>query len=104
MSKTKPITIRQLNFSPIWSYGSDNRSCSICQNKLEESCNRCLTEIQKEKISKKCNIARGLCGHHFHFHCIQKWLETSESCPNDALMWKYDTENLDAKNFKQIVM
>jgi len=35
-------------------------------------------------FSKK---VEGSCGHHFHLHCIYKWLETKDECPLCREKW-----------------
>jgi hypothetical protein len=46
-----------------------------------------------------CTVAKGKCGHAFHYHCITKWhKQGSQSCPIDSAPWNYVAENLDRQH------
>jgi hypothetical protein len=64
-----------------------NGSCPICRFELNGLCAECKSE--RYYIHFKCETARGVCGHAFHFHCIMRWLKTHQVCPLDKKDWDF---------------
>lgn len=71
------IRIKLVRLEPvgIWKFQQDY--CSICRNKLVDSCIGCLTSGNIER----CPVSKGICGDIFHAHCIQNFLKESSKCP-----------------------
>jgi len=36
-----------------------------------------------------CELATGVCGHHFHFHCVATTLKRKGVCPVDESLWEF---------------
>lgn len=56
---------------------NDKQFCKLCSN-----------------IIKRYPIAHGSCGHNFHIHCIENWVENNlGKCPyiNCKFIWSYKT-------------
>lgn len=97
MSITSPsisIEIEHLDLVGIWSYDVANQKCQICKIILTEPCPDCVTH-SKNIIDEKCKISKGKCQHAFHYHCINGWLKTSDTCPTDRSPWNYEKEDID---------
>ena len=69
-----------------WKWDIKETACTICQEPFEKPCPNCTY------AGDDCSIIKGECGHHFHMHCIYKWLLTSNQkvCPLDRREWKED--------------
>lgn len=80
------IKLVSCNFYGIWSYKLKNDSCPICRNELIAACVNC-------DESLKCKVSNSQCGHGSHAHCIDKWLESSNSCPLCNQEWKLVHKN-----------
>jgi hypothetical protein len=55
--------------------------CSLCKNNLIRNCVDC------DNI-KNCKIIKGMCECLYHNHCIQKWININNNCPNCENLWK----------------
>lgn len=96
--------IEVISWSPvgIWTFNVSNTECQICRNMLTNKCASCLES--KNVLQESCLISKGKCGHAFHFHCIQKSIKSGNPlCPNDAVVWNAETENLDAPCMKKVI-
>ena len=87
-------------------YEEDEYICGICQISFSRHCCHCTvpSEIRVDEgkivdridigdgtfirsianVHNGCSLAKGICGHYFHFHCIEKWLgvpDASGKCP-----------------------
>jgi len=60
--------------------------CPLCQRQLAETCPErpCL-----EGLETYCPLTTGICGHHFHFHCISTYLKHKGVCPVDDTLWEF---------------
>lgn len=54
-----------------------NEECRLCRIGLSEKCFFCQLDHQPN-----CPIVTGECGHKFHKHCIQRWMEYNRKCPS----------------------
>lgn len=95
--------ILSLNLVGVWHYKVTQLTCAICRNKITEDCVTCQKK-SKDILNQKCNIARGKCGHGFHYHCIDGWLNQGiHDCPIDKTPWNYDIENMDGAKRKKLL-
>lgn len=90
----KPITLKECTFVGVWEYDLQHTKCSICQINLQLPCAHCTEKDQSGEIG--CHISLGKCGHPFHEHCINKWLQDSNSCPLDKVMFGFESKNIDS--------
>ena len=86
-------TIKYCRPVVIWSYDVDNDTCVICQSHLTSLCIECSSKTSVDV--NKCNVAKGKCGHAFHYHCINAWSKKGpQTCPVDNTPWNYLSDNL----------
>ena len=88
------LKIEKLNLFPIHSYSVSTKECRICMhdNLICVECLNSCTNI----VHNRCPFSRGKCGHGFHKHCINKWLDDGgQVCPICKVMWIYDKEDMD---------
>jgi E3 ubiquitin-protein ligase RBX1 len=80
----KKKTFEVLSIHPVvyWNYKSS--SCSICRSDILDKCIECESN---KKESVKCIRVKGECGHIYHEHCINRWLQTQNYCPVDTVIW-----------------
>mmetsp|Transcript_27098 Transcript_27098/g.19539 ORF Transcript_27098/g.19539 Transcript_27098/m.19539 type:complete len:83 (-) Transcript_27098:23-271(-) len=65
-----------------WNWGIQSQSmCTICRQEYEMPCPSC------KYGGDSCPPVHGECGCHFHLHCICKWAQTNDLCPNDRKPW-----------------
>ncbi|PVU88715.1 hypothetical protein BB559_005450 [Furculomyces boomerangus] len=80
------IIVKSITAHAKWAWKTTtNDICGICRLDFEACCPDCLYPGQT------CQIVEGACGHIFHVHCIDKWLNSENSqnlCPMDRLAWK----------------
>jgi len=77
--------INKCNLVSQWGWDTINECCPICRNSVNEE--SIITEGSQNNSS---HVVIGMCGHAFHYECINKWVKTSSNvCPlcNDA--WEY---------------
>ncbi len=70
-----------------WSLDLQIEICAICRNHIMDMCIEC----QSSAESTKCRSSWGKCGHAFHKHCINRWLNTKNVCPLDTQVWIEDS-------------
>ena len=86
-------TIKYCRPVAIWSYDVENDTCVICQSQLTALCIECSTKTSVDV--NKCNVAKGKCGHAFHYHCISAWSKKGpQTCPVDNTPWNYVSDDL----------
>lgn len=90
--KEKPIEITNLTLYGTWRFKATYEECPICKGHLEEPCLQCLESHNKGDLS--CDASRGKCGHCFHKHCIDKWIEKSQVCPVCTTPYATDVRNM----------
>eukprot|EP00438_Fugacium_kawagutii_P031021 Skav233082 [mRNA] locus=scaffold4078:104887:108766:- [translate_table: standard] len=68
----------------IWQWEVDEECCSICRMPFDACCPEC------KMPGDDCPPVWGDCGHHFHIHCIMKWLQKEQKqCPMCRREWKF---------------
>uniref|UniRef100_A0A1A9UTB3 RING-type domain-containing protein n=1 Tax=Glossina austeni TaxID=7395 RepID=A0A1A9UTB3_GLOAU len=60
----------QINMLPTYEYNVD-RSCDD-----QASCAVCISDLVSKELMRKLP-----CGHNFHAECLDKWLQSHETCP-----------------------
>ena len=84
------IEILHWDLVATWSLDLQVETCTICRNHIMDMCIEC----QNEVVSSVCSVSWGKCGHAFHKHCINKWLNTKNVCPLDTQIW-HEEKHLD---------
>ncbi len=95
---SKP-SIKLIKYCPVaswhWDVGDMGDSCSICHMAFDGCCPDC------KFPGDDCPPVWGECGHHFHMHCIVKWLHqlqnaasanqnaSSKHCPMCRREWRF---------------
>eukprot|EP01068_Selenidium_serpulae_P007784 Selendium_serpulae@DN4803_c0_g1_i1.p1 len=69
------IDIRTTRFVYYWRWNCQESVCGICTEKFDHACTRCT------RPGLDCPPAAGTCGHTFHLHCVEEWLQRSRLCP-----------------------
>ncbi|CAC9696321.1 anaphase promoting complex subunit, putative [Plasmodium sp. DRC-Itaito] len=85
------ITVKRIHAVARWKWiGSTIDSvCAICNSSLENTCTSCM------RPGNGCPPAFGKCGHHFHLHCMEKWIKQNKlTCPCCRADWYYETQQL----------
>lgn len=82
------VDLREVTMYGLWKLDIETDTCSICKSDIHQLCVECQARGSEEKM-EECTVARGMCGHVFHFHCISKWLETKKVCPLCSNNWEY---------------
>jgi len=89
-------------------------NCSICRNSFLTICIECdtihadpldhLTTESQSNTTTTCTITKGLCGHAFHSHCIDKWTKKCSVCPLCNTPYKQQVRNMnDTSSLKKIL-
>ena len=88
-------------FYPEWTFNINDKICNICKNANTSICEECQTS--KTEINQDiCPFSKGKCGHGFHRHCINKWLEEGGGvCPSCRTPWTFMLENIDKTEWKE---
>lgn len=89
------MEIVNIDFSGFYSYGTEinnyndvsdtTKECIICKRSLYEPDYDQITN--NKNIMKEQDIVIGKCGHIFHGTCLEKWLDTCDTCPIDKVKW-----------------
>jgi len=88
-------------FYPEWTFNINDKICNICRNATTSICATCQTSSIKLD-QDICPFSKGKCGHGFHRHCINKWLDKGGGvCPNCRTPWTFMLENIDKTEWKE---
>ena len=69
----------------------ETKDCPICRNPFSEDCIECqATQYETDTSPQECLLALGKCQHVYHNHCINRWLESRESCPLCNGKWELE--------------
>lgn len=95
-ANTVVVELKLANLVAQWYYkGSDDEGvCAICLNDLAEPCIDCVTDTSL--LALQCRSLGGVCNHHFHGHCIGKYLRSTNAvsrnrCPLCQQPWETQT-------------
>ncbi|EAY09961.1 hypothetical protein TVAG_482350 [Trichomonas vaginalis G3] len=66
-------------FNPVYlsSWQGKQDICAICKSSFMSPCSTC----ESKGLSEPCAATEGKCGHKFHKHCIDQWLQKNKHCP-----------------------
>mmetsp|Transcript_60271 Transcript_60271/g.54282 ORF Transcript_60271/g.54282 Transcript_60271/m.54282 type:complete len:123 (+) Transcript_60271:93-461(+) len=79
----------------IWKWVVKEEDCGICRQAFDSTCPSCLMP------GDECPPVWGKCNHHFHMHCIMKWLQqqrAQDRCPLCRQPWEIKTEEINDNN------
>lgn len=82
--KKKIFELKKWNAVAIWSWLTEIENCAICKIHLINNCPIC----QNKEGNIECNPVWGICDHPYHIHCIERWLESKETCPLCQGKWQ----------------
>ncbi len=70
------ITVKSYHAVAVWRWNTGDDQCAICYNPFDMCCETCTVP------GESCPPAWGECTHHFHMHCITRWLSAdNRNCP-----------------------
>ena len=70
------ITVRSFHAVSVWRWNTTEDQCAICYQPFDMCCETCNVP------GEACPPAWGDCSHHFHMHCITRWLKAdNRNCP-----------------------
>ena len=81
------ITINSVHAISYWTWSSDDDVCAICQNPLDGCAEGA------EFPGDDSPVVWGDCQHAFHLRCLQRWLQTNNSCPICRRDWNFASDN-----------
>ena len=85
---TMKVTINACNSISFWTWtGDDDDVCAICQNPLDGCAEGA------EFPGDESPVVWGDCQHAFHLRCLQRWLQTNNSCPICRRDWNFASDN-----------
>merc|ERR1712130_621095 len=68
-----------------WKWKVKEEDCGICRQPFDGTCPQC------KMPGDECPPVWGNCNHHFHMHCIMKWLQQARAqdrCPLCRQPWE----------------
>lgn len=84
MESRKRITINNVRLLSFWSYNlTTNTDCTVCR------CNLNTNSIYAQDKGKDSIVVSGVCGHSFHYECIQPWIKINPICPICSTPWTF---------------
>ena len=82
---SKPrFVIEKCSLVTQWAWDTINDCCPICRNSVNEDS---ITNENNPHINSV--VVVGLCGHAFHYDCINRWLKNSKNCPLCNSEWQF---------------
>lgn len=71
------VTIKSFHAVAVWKWNTSDDQCAICYQPFDMNCETCSVP------GESCPPAWGECSHHFHRHCIERWLanDNHTNCP-----------------------
>merc|ERR1711976_235220 len=81
-AKKKIFELKKWNAVAVWSWATEIENCAICKQFLTLACPQCANTP-----GSKCQIVWGGCNHPYHAHCLNRWLESKNTCPLCSAEW-----------------
>jgi hypothetical protein len=76
--------INSIKVISTWCYKLDkNIDCTICRTNLN------LNSIYAQEKGTDSYVVSGMCGHSYHYECIDPWIKTNSHCPICSNKWAY---------------
>ena len=75
------VEIIEWNELVSWNWDLVEDFCGFCQSSLDSCCANCSIP------GDSCPPIVGKCGHAFHKHCLEQWLEKQNTCPACRKEW-----------------
>ena len=101
IKQLKPrFVIEKCSLITQWAWDTINDSCPICRNSVNEDS---ITNENNPVINSV--VVVGMCGHAFHYDCIDRWLKNSKNCPLCNSNWEYQKtmdKNLETIKVNQV--
>ena len=78
------FVIQKCSLVTQWAWDTINDCCPICRNSVNED------SITNENNPNMTSVVVvGMCGHAFHYECINRWLKNSKNCPLCNSTWEF---------------
>ena len=78
------FVIQKCSLVTQWAWDTINDCCPICRNSVNED------SITNENNPNMTSVVVvGMCGHAFHYECINRWLKNSKNCPLCNSNWEF---------------
>lgn len=78
------FVIQKCSLVTQWAWDTINDCCPICRNSVNEDS---ITNENNPNITSV--VVVGMCGHAFHYECINRWLKNSKNCPLCNSNWEF---------------
>lgn len=85
------VKVKHWHAVAIWKWVVKEEDCGICRSAFDSTCPSCTMP------GDECPPVWGQCNHHFHMHCIMKWLQqqrAQDRCPLCRQPWEIKTEQV----------
>eukprot|EP01084_Bolivina_argentea_P320088 555316_1 len=89
------IKIAHWHAVAVWKWKVKEEDCGICRQPFDGTCPKCTMP------GDDCPPVWGNCNHHFHMHCIMKWLQqqrAQDRCPLCRQPWEIKVDEVDDEN------
>lgn len=76
--------IKNVKLLSTWCYNlKSNTDCTICRISLNSN------SIYAQEKGHDSYVVTGMCGHSYHYECIEPWIKTNPHCPICSEKWAY---------------
>ena len=83
-SRQNKFQINDLRLLSFWTYDlNHNPDCTVCRYNLNAN------SIYAQDKGVDSFVVSGMCGHSFHYECIDPWIKISPICPICSSKWTY---------------